>query len=45
MIECCMCKKRGDARSMRGCVNCGLPLCDECAGYSGGLCDECADDE
>ena len=42
MMECAMCHRAADARSLRGCPVCGAMLCDDCAEREQGLCADCA---
>ncbi|HIQ82699.1 MAG TPA: hypothetical protein IAA52_06300 [Candidatus Pullichristensenella stercorigallinarum] len=42
MMECAMCHRVADARSLRGCPVCGAMLCDDCAEREQGLCPDCA---
>lgn len=41
MSECQNCHRRADSRSFRYCVDCGAPLCDDCANTYAGLCPDC----
>ena len=42
MMECTMCHKLADARSLHGCTSCGAMLCDDCSERDLGLCADCA---
>ena len=45
MMECSDCFRLADSRCFQRCVNCGAPLCDDCASRNHGLCEDCADCE
>lgn len=41
MSECCSCHRRADSRAFRSCMDCGAPLCDDCANEYAGCCPDC----
>lgn len=43
MMECKNCHRIADSRCFRSCVDCGAPLCDDCANAASGLCGDCED--
>ena len=41
MMECKNCHRLADSRCFRMCLDCGAPLCDDCANASDGRCGDC----
>lgn len=45
MMECKNCHRIADSRCFQTCVDCGAPLCDDCANTGRGRCGDCDEDE